>query len=92
VRISITEIVVRVFNFFNTFTVLRELLIVFCEDLVYLIYAEDGMLNSEIPIESQKLFKAASFSFTIQPLSKKSFRILMRENSYLIERMKRWYI
>jgi len=73
VRISITEIVVRAFIFFKAFTVLRELLIVFCEDLVYLIYAEDGMLKSEIPVESQKLFEAISFSFTIQPLSKRSF-------------------
>jgi len=73
VRISIIEIVVRVFNFFKTFTVLRELLIVFCEYLVYLIYAEDGMLKSELPVESQKLFEAISFSFVIQSLSKRSF-------------------
>lgn len=72
-RISIIEIVVRVFNFFKTFTVLRELLIVFCEYLVYLIYAEDGMLKSELPVESQKLFEAISFSFVIQSLSKRSF-------------------
>jgi len=73
VRISIIEIVVRVFNFFKTFTVLRELLIVLCEYLVYLIYAEDGMLKSELPVESQKLFEAISFSFVIQSLSKRSF-------------------
>lgn len=72
-RISIIEIVVIVFDFFKTFTILRELLIVFCEYLVYLIYAEDGMLKSELPVESQKLFEAISFSFVIQSLSKRSF-------------------
>lgn len=72
-RISIIAIVVRVFIFFKTFTVLRELLIVFCEYLVYLIYADDGMLKSELPVESQKLFEAISFSFVIQSLSKRSF-------------------
>lgn len=72
-RISIIAIVVRVFIFFKTFTVLRELLIVFCEYLVYLIYADDGMLKSELPVESQKVFEAISFSFVIQSLSKRSF-------------------
>lgn len=72
-RISIIAIVVRVFIFFKTFTVLRELLVVFCEYLVYLIYADDGMLKSELPVESQKVFEAISFSFVIQSLSKRSF-------------------
>jgi len=70
----------------------KILLIVFCEDLVYLIYAEDGMLKSEISVESQKLFEAISFSFVVQPLFKRNFQILMRKNGYLIERMKRWYM
>jgi len=52
---------------------LSELLIVFCEYLVYLIYAEDGMLKSELPVESQKVFEVISFFFVIQLLSKRSF-------------------
>ena len=72
-RIRIIAIVVRVFIFFKTFTVLRELLIVLCEYLVYLIYVEDGMLKSELPVESRKVFEAISFSFVIQSLSKRSF-------------------
>jgi len=75
VRISITEIVVRAFNPFKAFTVLRELLLVFCKDLAYLIYVEDGMLKSEIPVESQQLSKAILFFFVIQPLSRRSFLI-----------------
>jgi hypothetical protein len=45
--------------------------------VVYLIYAADGMLKSETPVESQKAFEMISFSFVIQPLSKRSFQILV---------------